>query len=253
MKRTLIAIAVLSLFAGSMLASKAATQGNSNEKEKGTISVSTSSETEIAPDVAEISFGIKTTDTKSMQKASLMNKDISEKVYNTLKELINTSNGDFIKTSNYHASPVYIYKDKKQVLDKYEVSNRVTVHTKSLDKLGAMIDRSTEAGATNVDSLNFSVSNYESQCNSLIEAATKKANARANIAAKNSGSMLDGIKTMNISCSETKNYNAPRLMMAKSAAMGAANDSAEAVQPTTSVSAGVIKIYSNINAVFYVK
>ena len=194
-----------------------------------------------------------TTDNKSMQKASLMNKDISEKVYNMLKEQINTSNGDYIKTSNYHASPVYIYKDRKQILDKYEVSNRVTVHTKSLDKLGSMIDKSMEAGATNVDSLNFSVSNYESKCNSLIENASKKATARAGIAAKNSGVTLDGIKNMNVSCSENRNYNAPRIMMAKSMALGATNDAAVEAMPSTSISAGIIKIYSNVNATYYVK
>ena len=167
--------------------------------------------------------------------------------------MLNTANGDYIKTSNYHASPVYIYKDKKQVLDKYEVSNRVVVHTKSLDKLGSMIDKSMEAGATNVDSLNFSVSNYESKCNSLIESATKKATTRAGIAAKNAGVTLDGIRSLSVSCSENRNYSTPRLMMAKSA-MGAMNDAAaEQAVPSTSISAGVIKIYSNANAVYYVK
>lgn len=250
MKKTMIAIAVLSILTGSMMATQAVPQPS--EKEAGTISISTSAEAEITPDIADISFAVVTTDNKSMQKASLMNKDISEKVYNLLKEMINTSNGDYIKTSNFHASPVYIYKDKKQILDKYEVSNRVTVHTKSLDKLGSMIDKSMEAGATNVDSLNFSVSNYESKCNTLIESASKKATTRAGIAAKNSGVTLDGIKNMSVSCSENRNYNAPRLMMAKSMALGATNDSAEAM-PSTSISAGVVKIYSNINATYYVK
>lgn len=251
MKKTMLIIAVLSILTGSMMTSQAGTQPG--EKERGTISISTSAEADIAPDTADISFTVITTDNKSMQKATLMNKDISEKVYNILKEQINQSNGDYIKTSNYNASPVYIYKDKKQVLDKYQVSNRVMVHTKSLDKLGSMIDKSMEAGATNVDSLSFSISNYESQCNSLIEKATKKANSRAGIAAKSSGTMLDGIMSMNISCSENRNYNAPRIMMSKAAALGSANDAAEEVKPSTSISAGVIKVYSNVNATFFVK
>ena len=251
MKKIMIIIAVLSILTGTMMSSQAGTQ--SGEKDRGTISISTSSEADITPDVADISFAVVTTDSKSMQKAALINKDISEKVYNILQEQINKSNGDYIKTSNYNASPVYVYKDKKQVLDKYQVSNRVTVHTKSLDKLGSMIDKSMEAGATNVDSLNFSISNYESQCNSLIESATKKANSRAGIAAKNSGTVLDGIMSMNVSCSENKNYNAPRVMMSKAMALGASNDSSEEVVPSSSISAGVIKVYSNVNATFYVK
>lgn len=248
MKKTLVAIAVLSILTGSIMTTQAVTQ---NERERGYISISTSANTEIAPDVAEISFAVKTSDTKSMQKASLMNKDISEKIYNIMKELINTSNGDYIKTSNYNASPVYIYDNNKRKFDKYEVSNRIIVHTKSLDKLGSMIDKATEAGATNVDSLNFSVSNYESQCNSLIDIAAKKASTRANIAAKSSGSVLDGIRSMDISCSENSN-SAPRFYMAKNMLAAAADGAAEQ-SASTSISSGVIKIYANVNASFFVK
>ena len=250
MKKTLIAVAVLSILAGGMLATQAGNQ--TNDKDRGYISVSTSANTEIAPDVAELSFSVKTSDNKSLQKASLMNKDISEKIYNILKEQINTANGDYVKTSNYNATPVYNYNGNKKTLDKYEVSNRVTVHTKALDKLGSMIDKATEAGATNIDSLNFSVSNYESQCNSLIEIATKKANTRANIAAKGTGTMLDGIRSMDISCSEQSNYSAPRLYMAKNM-LSATADSVAAEGASTSISGGVIKIHSNVNATFYVK
>ena len=249
MKKGIIVIAVLSLLTGSIMATNAVTN---NDKERGYITISTSANTEIAPDVAEISFAVKTTDTKSMQKASLMNKDISEKIYNIMKELINTSNGDYIKTSNYNASPVYIYDNNKKKFDKYEVSNRIVVHTKSLEKLGSMIDKATEAGATNVDSLNFSVSNYETQCNSLIDIAAKKANTRANIAAKSSGSVLDGIRSMDINCSENANYSAPRLYMAKNM-LAATADSVAAEGASTSISSGVIKIYANINASFFVK
>ena len=250
MKKTFAAIAVLSIMSASMVTAWA---GQNNEREAGYITISTSSEAEIAPDTAELSFAIRTSDNKSMQKASLMNKDISEKVYNMLKGMINTSNGDYIKTSNYNASPVYNYNGNKRTLEKYEVSNRVTVHTKSLDKLGSMIDNATEAGATNIDTLNFSISNYESQCNSLIESASKKANARASIAAKSSGAVLDGIKNMSVSCSENKNYSTPRLYMAKNMLSAAADGAAESATPATSISSGVIKIYSNVNASYYVK
>ena len=250
MKKTVALIAVLSIMAGGLLSTQAANQGN--EKERGYISISTNANAEVTPDVAELSFSVKTSDNKSLQKASLMNKDISEKIYNILKEQINTSNGDYIKTSNYNATPVYNYNGNKRTLDKYEVSNRVTVHTKSLDKLGSMIDKATEAGATNIDSLNFSVSNYESQCNSLIEIATKKANTRANIAAKGVGATLDGIRSMDISCSDQSSYSAPRLYMAKNM-LAATADGVAQESSSTSISVGVIKVHSNVNVTFFVK
>lgn len=230
------------------------TFANNNEEDntKGYISVSTKAETEVAPDTAEISFEIKTTDTKSMQKASLLNKDLSEKVYNLLEEQINPANGDYIKTTNYNAVPVYNYSNSKKTFDRYEVSNRIIVRTKYIDRLGGMIDKATEAGVTNIDSLKFSVSNYEKQCNSLIETATKKANARAVIAAKSAGTSIIGIRSMNISCSDNSSYGTPRLYMAKNMVSSVAEDMDSTVSGTN-ISGGTIKIYSNVNASFFVK
>ena len=250
MKKSLISLILLGLVAGCVSVSAVV---QNVEKERGYISLSTSANTEVTPDVAEISFAIKTSDTKSIQKATVMNKENSDRVLTALKSLLNTQNGDFIKTANFSASPVYVYNGNKKTLDKYEVSNRVIVHTKSIDKVGTMIDKAIESGATNVDSLNFSVSNYESQCNSLIEIATKKANTRANIAVKSTGAILDGIKSMDISCSENKSYNAPRMYMAKNM-VGAVADGIETASGTsTSISEGVIKIYANVNVTYFVK
>ena len=92
--------------------------------------------------------------------------------------MLTPANGDYIKTSNFSASPVYSYSNSKRNLDKYQVSNRVVVHTKSLDKIGLMIDKAIDLGATNVSNLEFSVSNYDIQCNDLLSIATKKAQKR---------------------------------------------------------------------------
>ena len=224
---------------------------SANNDDKGYISVNTTANTEVSPDVAEISFAVQTFDSKSMQKATLENKNISEKVLNELKSMINTQNGDYIKTADFSANPVYIYKDKKRVLDKYEVSNRVIVHTKSIDKVGKMIDNSIASGATNVDNLTFSVSNYEAQCNDLITIAAKKAKTRAEIIARAMNSAVTGISSVTTSCS-TNNYNHPRLYMAKNMmADVAAGVSAE--ESSTTVSGGSVKVNASVNASFFVK
>ena len=252
MKKNLFAgmLCVL-LLSISLIGAQAVT--NNGDKDRGHISVSTSADMEIAPDVAEIAFAVKTFDSKSIQKATTANKEISDKLYSTLKSMINTSNGDYVKTSNFSANPIYSYHDKKRVLDRYEVNNRVIVHTKSLDKIGTMIDKSIELGATNVDSLNFSISNYESQCNNLIEKAAKKATTRAQIAAKNTNTILDGIQFMDISCSENTVRSMPRMYMAKNMLASVADGVSEEAASGTSISEGVIKIYANVNVSFYVK
>ena len=250
-KIVLSSLLCISILGISTIATQAVT--TNGDKDRGHISVSTSADMEIAPDVAEIAFAVKTSDTKSIQKATSANKEVSDKLYATLKGMINTSNGDYVKTSNFSASPIYSYHDRKRVLDRYEVNNRVIVHTKSLDKIGTMIDKSIELGATNVDSLNFSISNYEAQCNSLIEKAAKKATVRAQIAAKSANVALDGIQFMDLSCSENAVRSMPRMYMAKNMLSSVADGVAEEAASGTSISEGVIKIFANVNVSFYVK
>lgn len=247
MKKSLILVAVLSLIAGcANLSSEAGTVNN----ERGTISVNTSANTEIAPDVAEISFAVKTTDLKSMQKATLANKEISDKVYAELKLMIDTQKGDYIKTSDFSANPIYSYVNSKKNFEKYEVSNRVIVHTKSIDKVGKMIDNAIAAGATNVDNLSFSVSNYENQCNDLISIATQKALTRANVIAQALSTSVVGLNNISTSCS-TNNYNPPRFYMAKNMIADVAAETSGT--GATTISNGVVKVNANVNASFYVK
>lgn len=245
MKKFLISAAIVSLALGC-----ATVQAISESVERGYISVNTSANAELAPDVAEISIAVKTYDNKSMQKATLQNKEISEQVIATLKSMIDTSKGDYIKTADFSATPIYSYSGNKRNFDKYQVSNSIVVHTKSIDKIGTMIDKSIALGATDVNSLNFSVSNYEAQCNDLLTLAAKKASARANAVAKTVPTTLSGIRSMDVSCS-TSNSSRPqyKMLMANRAMM---MDS-EAAGSSTTIESGVIKVFANVSATYFVK
>ena len=245
MKKFLISAAIVSLALGC-----ATVQAISESIERGYISVNTSANAELAPDVAEISIAVKTYDNKSMQKATLQNKEISEQVISTLKSMIDTSKGDYIKTADFSATPIYSYSGNKRNFDKYQVSNSVVVHTKSIDKIGTMIDKAIALGATDVNSLNFSVSNYETQCNDLLTLAAKKASARANAVAKTVPTTLSGIRSMDVSCS-TSNSSRPqyKMLMANRAMM---MDS-EAAGSSTTIESGVIKVFANVSATYFVK
>ena len=247
MKKSLAILALIGILSSGLNLSANAVQ----EQQRGYISVNTTASSEISPDIAEISFAVKTSDIKSMQKATIANKEISDKVLNELKSLINKNNGDYIKTSDFNATPVYSYSSSKKNFEKYEVSNRVVVHTKSIDKIGMMIDKAIEAGATNVDNLSFSVSNYESQCNDLIKTATEKAKSRANVIADALSTYIIGINNISTSCS-ANNYNPPRLYLAKNMISDVASENSTGIG-STSISNGVVKINANINASFYVK
>ena len=222
---------------------------------RGTISVSTNANAEVLPDTVEITLAIKTKDAKSLQKAAEENKQISDKVYSTLKAMINSQNGDYIKTANYSARPVYVYgTNNKKSLDKYEVSNSIIVHTKNIDKTGTMIDKAISLGATDVNDLRFSVSNYEKQCNELLTVASQKAKTRVDVAAKASGTYITGVKSMNISCSEnTANRVQYRYMAKNVMSAGASADSLEVQEAATPIQSGIIRIYANLSAEYFIK
>ena len=245
MKKFLISAAIVSLALGC-----ASVQAISESIERGYISVNTSANAELAPDVAEISIAVKTYDNKSMQKATLQNKEISEQVIAALKSMIDTSKGDYIKTADFSATPIYSYSGNKRNFDKYQVSNSVVVHTKSIDKIGTMIDKAIALGATDVNSLNFSVSNYEAQCNDLLTLAAKKASARANAVAKTVPTTLSGVRTMDVSCS-TSNSSRPQYKMLM--ANRAMTMDAEAAGSSTTIESGVVKVFANVSATYFVK
>ena len=113
-----------------------------------------------------------------------------------------------------------------------------------------MIDKAIAEGATNVDNLSFSVSNYEAQCNDLMGIDTKKAKTRAEVVAQALGTKLIGISSISTSCN-TNNYNPPRFYMAKNMIADVAAESLGAGNST--ISNGVIKVNANVNASFYVK
>ncbi len=252
------------IIAGSMLAAMLVTtpfmfsQVNAisadKDSERGWIAVSYTAEKEVSPDTVEISIAVKTDDKRSMQEAVRKNKEISDKVYAYVKTFINPENKDYVKTSNFSAYPEYSYNSGKRFLDKYTVSNNIIVHTKYVDKISTLIDKSLTLGATNVDSLNFSLSEKDKECAELLKTAATNARKRADIVAAASGSVITGIRNIDTSCSVNRagkyNYARNTLMMAKSA--GVAEDAAMP-EASPNIEAGVIRVYSNVNASYYLK
>ncbi len=252
MKRFLVAAAAVALIAG--LSVNSVNAAASEKDERGYVSISASSNKELAPDVAEISISVVTSDNKSMQKATTENKEISDKVYSALKGMINPENGDYVKTTNFSANPVYTYSsNNKRNLDKYEVSNTIVVHTKSIDKAGDMIDKAISLGATDVSNLSFTLSQYEKECDELLSVATKRARTQADSIVKAAGSSITGVKSISGSCSPNASTRVTYRNMMLSAK---AADSAEAVPAygaATPIEVGAVKIYANVNASFFVK
>lgn len=247
MKKILLTAAAVAIAAG--IAANSVQALPAQNDERGYVSVSASANKELTPDTAEISIAVVTTDARSMQKATAENKEKSDKVYSAVKGLINPADGDYVKTSNFHANPIYSYSGSKRNFDKYEVSNTIIVHTKSINKVGSIIDKAIASGANDINDLNFSVSKYEQECDGLLGLATQKAQKQASGIAKSVGSSISGLKSVNGNCSPSANTRVMYNMLNRKAA-GSVED---AVAAPTPIEVGVVRIYANVNASFYVK
>ena len=235
MKKILIALCCL-LFSTAVFA------------ETGYITSTASANKEISPDTVEISIAVVTYDNKSMQKATLENKELSDKLYTAMQSMINPNNGDYVKTTDFSAQPIYTYSSNKRNFDKYEVSNRIIVHTKFIDKAGDIIDKAILLGATNIDNLNFTLSSYEKECDALLTSATQKTRARADILAKAAGTTVTGVKSISANCSTSS--VTPRIMYNMMAKSAVADSEAAGSTP---ISTGLVRLYVNVNANYFVK
>ena len=245
MKKTLLIIALATSLVTSV--NCAYSEQCSCNENKGSISVNTSSQKEITPDTAEITVEVVTTDVKSLNTASLKNKQVSEAVYNKLKSMINIADGDSIKTSNYSANPIYVYNNGKRIFDKYQVSNQIIIKTKSLNSVGSIIDNSMNLGATNINGLNFTASNYDEQCSDILSEATDKAYSQAVAIAQATRTTLSGVKNISANCSMSGNNRNYRMLMS------AKGTDAVSAESSTTIEAGTIKIYANVSATYFVK
>lgn len=214
-------------------------------KDQGYVSITASETREIDPNVVMINFSVETTD-KTLEKASEENKKIADDVYMALRGLIDVENGDYVKTQNFSANPVYSYKNNKQILDGYKVVNELSVKSNSIDLASKLIDTGLKKGANRVSDLQFEVGNYETQCAEMLGAATKKAQVQAGIVSKNINKKIAGVKSISTNCSAPRNYPMAYRTMSKSV-MDSASGAA------TPIEGGKTKIQATVDAQFYVK
>lgn len=109
------------------------------------------------PDLATMTFSVESSAAKA-QRAVSENAKRTEKLLAVLKGI--SGKEVKIKTSGFSLSPVYDKEDR--LLPKgYRVRNTVILETKSIDKLGTLIDKASEAGVSRIGSLTFSTSKEE--------------------------------------------------------------------------------------------
>jgi uncharacterized protein YggE len=138
------------------------------------------------PDQAQMDVGV-VTRAPTAQAAAEENARKLEAVLAALRKALDPAAE--IKTVSYTLSPNYVYPREggEPKVTGYVASNTVRVRTTDLKRVGAVIDAATQAGANDVQNLQFSLKNDSSvQAEALRQAAAEaRAQAEAMAAALN--------------------------------------------------------------------
>jgi uncharacterized protein YggE len=175
----------------------AISQSGSEKGTENTISMSGYAEQKVVPDTATLNIGV-VVQSETAKEASDENAAIMSAVMAELKAL--GLQDKEIKTSYVSVSPIYNY-DTTQNITGYSASNSVQVTTKNLDKLSEIIDRSTAAGANEIGSISFSVSDEKKKqlSEDLMNEAVADASSKADALSKSLGVKITGVQTSSIS------------------------------------------------------
>lgn len=217
----------------------------------GTISASSEITKEVMPDTAFVTLTVQTSDKKS-DVASLKNKEIMQKIKQSITAMTNSTNKIEMTTTNFSLRPDYSYnRNNVRNLIGYTVRNSVNIKTKDIENLGKIVDAGFAAGATEISGIDFKLEQDASYCNDLLYQVSSSAYKRAASSARALNQSIKGIKSMSTHCSfQSANGRYTRLL-AKSTAGDSANEAAS--EPETQLTPGKTKINASVNATFYVK
>ena len=134
------------------------------------------------PDTAIVVVAV-TTQAPSALGAQQENARKSDAVVRAVKDAAGA--GGEVKTSGYNLQPQYAYKEgQPPTIRGYEARNSVTVTLGDLTRVGAVIDAASGAGATNVDSLSFTLRQDRQARAQALADATREALAKAQTVAQ---------------------------------------------------------------------
>lgn len=199
-----------------------------------TISVDGTGRVKTEPDVADITIGV-TQQGEDAKEASSKAAESMDAVIAALLEL-GIDEKD-IQTTSLNLNPLYDWDDNPPEIEGWEASNLVNVTVRNIDAVGDVVDATTAAGATNINSISFRVEDPTEAEAEAREAAVKDAQAKADQLA--SAAMVNIIAVVSISESGAQ---PPQPIYLARAEMAAADTGA-----STPVMPGEVELTVNVN------
>lgn len=134
------------------------------------------------PDTAVVTVAV-VTQNSSASEAQAENASKTDAVVRAVKAAAGA--GAEVKTSGYNLQPQYVYKEGvPPTITSYVVRNAVNITTGDLNRVGAVIDAATRAGANNIEGLAFTLRRDEAARAQALSAATREATAKARTVAE---------------------------------------------------------------------
>jgi uncharacterized protein YggE len=160
------------------------------EKPQRTLAVTGTAEVSVQPDICHISFGVETFHKKSAREAYRANAELMTAV-NAAVKATGIESKD-IQTSSFSVAPQYRYDDsnRRRLFDGYRVYHALNVNVRDLDRASAVLDAGMQAGATQVNNVNFAVENPKKHTADARVEAVRAAQAKAQTMADLAGVKL---------------------------------------------------------------
>jgi len=158
------------------------------------ITVSGEGRTFAVPDIALIQLGAVT---EGLKVGDVV-KENTEKMNNILKEIkdLGIEEKD-IKTTTYNLAPRYEWaEDGKRIFKGYTLTQQINVKIRNFEKIGDVLEKSTEKGANLVGDLQFSIDEPEKVRQEARKEAIERAKTKASQIATDSGLKL--VKLVNV-------------------------------------------------------
>lgn len=203
------------------------------------LTVSATGSIKVMPDVAYITVGVKTQN-KDMKKAQQDNKAKMNQLFDAMKKQGLTE--DDMRTTNYSAYPMYDYKNGKNTITGYEVTNMVEITIKDIDSVGEFLDIAADSGANTSYPIDFSLLDQSEHYNEALKDAVTQAKTKAETIATAGGYQIVG--TLEIT-EGSYGYYPDRKYFAM--------DDAEAEDAATPITAGELEVTANITVIFEIQ
>lgn len=190
---------------------------------------------QVQPDTAIVTISV-VTQNKGALEAQQGNASRSEAVIRALKAAAGP--GAEIKTSGYSLQPQRVYRENQPpTISGYEARNSVTVTLGDLDRVGALIDAASVAGANDIAGIGFTLRKDRPARDKALAEATREAISKAQVIAQ----ALNG-KVVRLIEVQEQGFQTPRPLEYNSGIAGIA-------KVATPIEVGAIDVNSRVQVI----